>query len=877
MLGLGKVYSLYFASRGAAVVVNDIGTITKDDGQTVRAADIVIDEIRKAGGKGVANYNSVEDGKTIIATALKNFGRVDVIINNAGILRDRSFKSMSDQEWDAVLSTHLHGSYNVTKAAWEVMRKQKFGRIIMTSSAAGIYGNFGQVNYGAAKHALIGFSNSLAREGAKYNITCNAIAPLAASRMTETVMPKEILNLLKPEYVAPLVSYLTHDSTVVSGGLFEVGGGFITVHCWEATQGVTFKADSSFTPAAIQARWKDICSFSGPLTYPTSIADTDWLQKLEEAKSLPTNAQGPELRFDGKVAVVSGAGGGLGRAYAHMFSRHGANVVVNDLGVSSTDSGTSVRAADVVVDEIRKAGGTAVANYDSVEDGEKIVGTALKHFGRLDIVVNNAGILRDRSFARMADDDWDMVYRVHLRGTYKLSKAAWPVFVKQKSGAIINTSSAVGIFGNFGQTNYSSAKAGIQGLTSSLAVEGAKYNIRVNAIAPNAGTQMTATIMPAEVVEMLKPEYVAPLVGYLAHESCKDTNRLFQVGSCWISEIRRQRTGGHTFPVDRPITSEAVSQQWAKITNFDDGQAHHVSSIQENTMEVLANARKIAAKNSNKTEKGSADDSEKLVDVAAARQAKLEPSEFKYIERDTILYALGIGASRSDLDWALLRIARISGHSPTYAVIPSFTVNMDYNSFLPGYNPMMLLHGEQYLEVHKELPTSGTLRAEPSIVDIQDKGKGAVVITQIRLTNDSGDTVALTQSIIFIRGIGGFAKHPQFQSLPPAKRPVAATATNHVPSRAPDAVVSQKTAQNQAAIYRLSGDYNPLHIDPDMEKMGGFKTPILHGLCTLGYAASHVIQAAAGGDSSRFKNMKVRFLFTCVPWWRHWKPASGAT
>ncbi|KAJ1933255.1 bifunctional hydroxyacyl-CoA dehydrogenase/enoyl-CoA hydratase fox2, partial [Linderina pennispora] len=202
--GLGKAYSLFFAARGAKVVVNDLGAGLKGEGNSASAADLVVEEIKQAGGTAVADYNNVLDGHKIVETAMSAFGRIDVIICNAGILRDKSFKAMTDKDWDDVFNVHLHGSYAITKAAWPILRKQKFGRLIMTSSAAGIYGNFGQANYSAAKQALVGFSNSLAYEGHKYNITSNTIAPLAASRMTATVMPQEILEALKPEFIAPL-------------------------------------------------------------------------------------------------------------------------------------------------------------------------------------------------------------------------------------------------------------------------------------------------------------------------------------------------------------------------------------------------------------------------------------------------------------------------------------------------------------------------------------------------------------------------------------------------------------------------------------------------------------------------------------------------
>ncbi|KAJ2858461.1 hypothetical protein J3B02_000211 [Coemansia erecta] len=858
--GLGKAYSLFFASRGAKVVVNDLGSGLKGEGSSASAADLVVDEIKKAGGEAIADYNNVLEGEKIVEKAMKAYGRIDIIINNAGILRDKSFKSMTDKDWDDVMNVHLHGAYKITKAAWPIMRKQKYGRVIMTSSAAGIYGNFGQASYAAAKQALIGFSNSLAYEGFKYNILSNAIAPLAASRMTATVMPKEVLEALKPEFIAPLVAFLTHEKCKQTGGLFEIGAGKITAHRWQGTEGVVFKADESFTPAAVKARFDEIDNFdnNGRVYYPASMKDNDWLGKLEEAKGLSTNAKGEELRFDGKVAIVSGAGNGLGRAYALMLARFGAQVVVNDLGAVERD-GREVRAADLVVDEIKRAGGQAVANYDSVEDGEKLVETAIKAFGRIDIVINNAGILRDKAFANATAQDWDLVYRVHLRGTFRVSKAAWPYFVKQKSGVIINTNSAVGMFGNFGQTNYAAAKAGIQGFTNTLAIEGAKYGIRANAIAPNAGTAMTATIMPAEIVEMLKPEYVAPLIGYLAHDSTPHTGKLFQVGSCWVSEVRRQRSGGVGFPLTKPITPEDIAARWSDINNFDDGRAHFVANTRQSSAELLENAN-----SSNDNEEEAAAD-EDTVDLARAYASKSEPQPFDYTKRDVTLYALGIGASRKDLKLVYENSDDFQTF-PTYAVIPAFHSRMNLTDYLPPFNPMMLLHGEQFIEIHRPIPTEGRLLCTTQIVDIQDKGKGLTATVRLTMTDrQTSAVVAISESTSFIRGLGGFSRKPGFKAISAPKRPAAATAANAIPSRAPDAVVAQKTSEEQALVYRLSGDYNPLHIDPEMSKLGGFKTPILHGLCTFGYAARHVVRAAANDEPMRLKSVKARFSAPVLP------------
>lgn len=215
-----------------------------------------------------------------------------------------------------------------------------------------------------------------------------------------------------------------------------------------------------------------------------------------------------ELRFDGRVAIVTGAGAGLGREYALLFGSRGAKVVVNDLGGNARGEGKSQQAADVVVDEIKAMGGTAVADYHSVTDGEKIIQTAMENFGRVDIVVNNAGILRDKSFPRISEDDWNLIHDVHVKGSFKTTQAAWPIFKKQNFGRIIMTSSNSGVYGNFGQANYSTAKLGLVGLANTLAIEGAKYNIHCNVIVPTAASRMTKGILPDLLFEELSKSFV---------------------------------------------------------------------------------------------------------------------------------------------------------------------------------------------------------------------------------------------------------------------------------------------------------------------------------------------------------------------------------
>ena len=293
------------------------------------------------------------------------------------------------------------------------------------------------------------------------------------------------------------------------------------------------------------------------------------------------------LRFYDKVVVVTGAGAGLGRSHALEFARRGAKVVVNDLGGGSHGEGKGSAAADLVVAEIEAFGGEAVANYDSVENGDAIIRTAIDNFDRVDVLVNNAGILRDASFAKMSDDDWDLIYRVHALGTYKVTKAAWPVMLEQGYGRIVNTASAAGIYGNFGQANYAFAKRGLIGFTNTLAIEGAKKGIKANTIAPVAGSRLTETILPKEVTEALKPEFVTPLVVKLCSEENQETGSLFEVGAGWVSKLRWERSRGAFFDPDTELTAEAIDTAWETIGDFTDAQ--HPRTIADTFAPVFGN------------------------------------------------------------------------------------------------------------------------------------------------------------------------------------------------------------------------------------------------------------------------------------------------
>jgi 3-hydroxyacyl-CoA dehydrogenase/3a,7a,12a-trihydroxy-5b-cholest-24-enoyl-CoA hydratase len=274
------------------------------------------------------------------------------------------------------------------------------------------------------------------------------------------------------------------------------------------------------------------------------------------------------LRFDGKVALITGAGRGLGRAHALLLASRGARVVVNDLGTSGAGTGADASPAQSVVDEIRAAGGEAMVNGDSVVDGGRIVEAALDHFGRIDLVVNNAGFLRDVAFHKMTAADWDDLYQVHLLGAFRIVHAAWSRMREQGYGRIVNTSSAAGIYGNFGQVNYGSFKLALHGMTQPLAVEGKAKNIHVNSIAPAADSRLTRTVMTPEQLAPMRAELVSPLVAWLCHETCTETGGLFEVGGGFIAKLRWERSGGAYLDLTGGHAVEQVAEAWGTVTDF---------------------------------------------------------------------------------------------------------------------------------------------------------------------------------------------------------------------------------------------------------------------------------------------------------------------
>ncbi|MDJ0887057.1 MAG: SDR family NAD(P)-dependent oxidoreductase [Desulfobacterales bacterium] len=335
------------------------------------------------------------------------------------------------------------------------------------------------------------------------------------------------------------------------------------------------------------------CRFSKPLYPGDPIKTQIWKESDGRALWRVVNARSGEtvidlgvfeygaipehqIRFDGRVAIVTGAGGGLGRAYALELARRGARVVVNDLGGARDGAGEgSATPAEAVVAEIAAAGGEAVASFDNVarpEGGAAIVQTALAAFGTVDIVINNAGILRDKSFAKMTPENWQAVLDVHLSGAYHVTRPAFEVMKAKGYGRIVMTTSAAGLYGNFGQTNYSAAKLGLVGLMNTLKLEGAKYGIQVNTIAPLAASRLTADVMPPDLFGKMKPEFVVPLVVFLCSAECTASGQVFNAGMGYFNRAGvLTGRGVQLGEGDRPPDLEAIQASWDRINDLEGG------------------------------------------------------------------------------------------------------------------------------------------------------------------------------------------------------------------------------------------------------------------------------------------------------------------
>jgi multifunctional beta-oxidation protein len=395
--------------------------------------------------------------------------------------------------------------------------------------------------------------------------------------MTATVMPPELLARLDPNHVAPLVGVLTaRNGPDVGGRLFEVGGGYYAETRALQSEGYVYKADESFTPSAVDLMWPKVKDLSKNASSPSNGDASRMMDVVKLQPGLKPNPQGPPPSdsFKGYTVIITGAGNGLGASYARYFAKLGGNVVVNDI---------SSEAAQKVADEVTQLGGKGVAAVFSAEEADKIVKVAVDTFGGVHALINNAGILRDKAFVNMTPELFDSVMNIHVRGSWKMAKAVWPIMHAQNYGRIVNTASPNGIVGAHGQANYGTAKAAIIGFTKALAIEGKKNNIYVNALCPSAGTAMTATIWTQELLDTFKPEYVAPITAYLASEKCHDTSLIVKAFGGLAGVYGWERSFGAAFPNDLPATPDQLLNRWDDVVKWDNRRTFPETGAQAKT------------------------------------------------------------------------------------------------------------------------------------------------------------------------------------------------------------------------------------------------------------------------------------------------------
>jgi NAD(P)-dependent dehydrogenase (short-subunit alcohol dehydrogenase family)/acyl dehydratase len=515
------------------------------------------------------------------------------------------------------------------------------------------------------------------------------------------------------------------------------------------------------------------------------------------------------------------------------MAREGAKILVNDLGGSVDGEGNSSNFADQVVAEISGLGGEAVANYASVSDAagaQSIIDDAVEAFGRIDIVVNNAGILRDKTLVKMTEEMWDAVIAVHLKGTYLVTQAAVRQMIKAGAGGrIINTSSLAGLLGNFGQTNYAAAKAGIAGITRTVAMEGQRAGITVNAIAPVAKTRMTDDI--AAVPEQMEPEDVSPLVAWLASDQASDvTGRVFGAHGSHYFEYKMQRTPGVDLGEER-WTPARVGEQIEEIGALADAG----SASKDETSEGL-NREMIGAKY-----KGAARFVKAEEMVAYAEATDDDNPQYVDVERDEGVIAPPLFAQKL--------FHEVMGEAITDEAL--------------GADLLRLVHGEQDMRFHRLLEPWDLVAARAEICAIEDKSSGQLLTIRQWLVCE-GEVVTESTSGLFIRGsgTGGGNTGGDREKKEKAER----SSSDESPDREILFEDDQVVADDQPLRYaEASGDHNPIHTDPQVAKSAGLPSVILHGMCTMAFAQKAIVDQACGGDPRRLARLKVRFSKPVLP------------
>lgn len=513
---INPVIAQVMSMNGAKLVVNFDSKYSNN----ISFQNKFIEKINSLGGEIYVANESISDfnnAKNLIDFAVDKFGGVDIVFCTKDYKQNKTIQDMGENDWDKIYLENLKGTFNIVRHISPLLRKQKFGRIITLSANSGLLGASKMSSYSATKSGIVGFSKVIAKDLGKYGVTSNTISYDDQNDSLEVSSKNN--NTL--ENIASFATYLASDySAPVNGQIFQIEDGRI----------------SHFS---LPRRNKTFLSSSISQTF-----EIDEIDSNIESILLNNNKKLPQYKnLSGKVAIVTGASGGIGKEIAKLLAAEGASIVVADIGSSLDGSSENSEPALKIVEEINELGGNAVASLNTVTSmagAKNIIDDAISNFGKLDILVAAAGILRDRMIFNMSEQEWDDVLSVHFKGTFSVVKASISHLIKQKFGRIITFSSVSGLYGYGGQSNYGAAKEGISGFTKSLSKELFKYGVTANIISPGAKTRMTESV-PDKTLSMRKgdfkipedilsnhPSQVPPMIAWLASDASSNvTGKIF--------------------------------------------------------------------------------------------------------------------------------------------------------------------------------------------------------------------------------------------------------------------------------------------------------------------------------------------------------------
>lgn len=798
--GIGKSHAIAFAKAGAKVIVNDLGSARDGKGATHNMADQVVNEIKGFGGTAVANYDSVADAKgaeNIVKTAIDSFGRLDIVVNNAGILRDKTFLKMTDDLWDIVIAVHLKGTYNVTKAAAPIMKEQNHGRIINTTSMSGLLGNFGQTNYGAAKAGIYGFTRSLSMELERFNITVNNIAPVAKTRMTEDI--EAVPDEAKPEQITPMVMYLASDeASSINGRTFGVHGQLIFEYYMEQTKGYEKKTADLWTLDEIHEKLSAITDKAKETAQTTGNLDS-LLPKLNDTlKALGVKVE--KLSGTDSTATASVAAPTEGSLTLSMMFQKFSEVFVAEKAAGF----------DGLIQFVIN-GDEPEALY--IKDGKVTIKAEMGQNPACTITTDKQSMLE------MLDGKADPT-KLYMKGKIKADKLP----IMMKFNAMFNTAA----------------------LPSKL------KDLK--------GSSVPST--PASPQESGSPSSVASLIQSLALVFVPEKAGGFDGA---IQFLIKEHEPQAIYVTNQKVTIKQEKAENPKLTlrtdketlqalfkgELDANKAVMTGKIKADQMSMLMkfanmfNLKELPQKMTGSGGSSGATQAPASEGMNRSYIGKWFYGEAAHVKPDAIKkYAKATNDSNN---------AYFKDKVNELLVPPVFPVTLD-NGMLEKWLTQesdlnmdfsRMVHGEQEIKYFRPLKPWDLVYPVAQIADIETKPSGETLTIQVT-GKVRGQPVYQMNVKLFVRALGDSKSEKKQEEVKDLGKPLF--------------TAQMKVDPDQSKRYAdASGDYNPIHLDPEMAKSVGLPDIILHGLCTMAFASQAIVKNIANNDPRKLKQINVRF------------------